>query len=190
MKLSFSQTDFVGIDGLRQFFYTNFENSKEKYLSIETTSHRRDYENISNLWTPDTSTWWCSNSIDPSPCIYINLLKGKIDITSYTILSHGGDGEYIKSWKFEGIEQDENVIQLDSHKLSTNQESKSINREVSGMFSSFKICQTGTNTDDTNIMVVSSFDIYGTYYPYRNLIYSGAKISNCPVSAYLIFCLI
>ena len=186
MKLSFSQTNFVGLDGLRQFFYTNYKNTKEKYLKIETTSNREESEGSYNLWTPNPSTWWCSSLDDQNPCININLLKGKIDITSYTIFSHGGGTEYIKSWKFEGIDEEKNVKELDSVTLPSNQKSSSTKRDVSGMFSSFKICQTGNNTDNTKIMVVSSFDIYGTYYPYRNFIYSVSKISNCPVSAYLI----
>ena len=73
----------------------------------------------------------------------------------------------MKSWKFEGQKaSNEEWVVLDSHENDPikHLEVKTFNVSCEEELKSVKITQTGTTTNDTNLLYINAFDIFGVLY--------------------------
>ena len=165
------------LQGILRFINLNYYNKLfNDYIHIYASS---SFPNEGNKWNHpnsivdyvNTNLHWASYDL-PNSSITVHFLQNRISISHYTFQNREGTDNLPVSWKLEGSNDNETWILLHSKENSNDLLSSGAKRTykvyVNGLFSFFKLTQTGPNRNGQSIFHVERVEFYGEFCTFED----------------------
>lgn len=169
------------VNGLLSYF--RYIHKTKEYIAI-TNSEDNLYpkENVLNILTPQF--WGSSDSTDPI-WIGISFLHYNIKVSHYTIRQYVGDGNMLKTWIFQGSNDDITWDDLDSQnskdfcQLGETLDTFSVPESKQNYYKKYRFYKNGSSCLYPTFWRLSGIELFGVVgdYDFSNSI---KKITNIP----------
>lgn len=137
-------------------------------LSISGNNYSYEYqETLPKILEHDWNGWWFSKD-EPNSYITFDFHDHRVNVTGYSIKTYREQKEFrhLKSWVLEGSNGD-NWTEIDSesnHKLNGPNSVATFGcGNQKHYFQNLRLRMTGLNHHNDDILVISEFEIFGTY---------------------------
>ena len=178
--MEFRLTKADQLDGhFYHIFYTLPQNQRDIVEIIPSSSYYGDPYALMNYTDTDKYVEECFSTLNKTfSNITFKFPNNKMRITHYGFKTRTtGNMHFLKSWKLLGSVNGNDYEELDS-KTNVNDlvglnKTKTYRSKIKGVYTSFRIVQTGVNSDNDYYFVLNNVEFFGTF--------CSSDSQNCPL---------
>ena len=173
------------IEGIFYFSYWLTDRNQSAFVDVKASSRLwgDPYSLVNYTFTGNCYIDCVASGNDNNSNFLFHLQKHSVRLTNYAIKTRPNGTNFLMNWKFEGSNNGETWTELDSHQdsddLCGNNITKVYKVRKNGLFSYFRLLQTGINSLGNHHLVLNNIELFGKLCPNDDEICSISSNFRC-----------